>query len=103
MALAKKEAAQLLIDAMTSEKKLKVKVIAVVVQSVIIAIIVTYLTSWYLGLACLLVFSLLGQFAHEIMTNSITVRKITAIKSLRWNEAELENPELLNKLNKILE
>lgn len=103
MALAKKEAAQLLIDAMTSEKKLKVKVIAVIVQSVIIAIIVTYLTSWYFGLACLLLFSLLGQFAHERMTNSITVRKITAIKSLRWKETELENPELLNKLNKILE
>ena len=53
MALAKKEAAQLLIDAMTSEKKLKVKVIAVIVQSVIIALIVTYLTSWYFGLACI--------------------------------------------------
>ena len=54
MALAKKEAAQLLIDAMMSEKKLKVKVIAVIVQSVIIALIVTYLTSWYFGLACIL-------------------------------------------------
>lgn len=103
MALPKKAAAQLLIDALTSEKKLKGRVIAVIIQSILIAIVVTYLTSWYFGLACILVFSLLGQFAHERMTNSITVRKITAIKSLRWNETELENPELLNKLSKILE
>ena len=36
MALAKKEAAQLLIDAMTSQKKLKVKVIAVIFPNKVI-------------------------------------------------------------------
>ena len=102
MTLTKKESAQLLYDALESEKMLPKKVVLVILQALIIAAIVTYLTSWYFGLAILLVCGLLGQFAHERMTNSITSRKLTAIKSLRWKESDLDGDDLNNKLNLIL-
>ncbi len=103
MTMSKKHAAQLLIDTLSSEKKLVTKVVFVIIQALLISAAITYLTSWHFGLATLLVCGLLGQFAHERMTNSIQARKITAIKSLRWNESELDNPELITKLEKILE
>jgi len=36
------------------------------------------------------------------MDNSIQARKILAMKSLNWQQSELENQELLTKLNKII-
>ena len=102
MTLTKKQAAQLCIDALNSEEKLKRKVILVGVNIVIISGVITFLTSWYFGLACLLICGLLGQFAHERMDNSIQARKILAMKSLKWEQTELENPDLLEKLTKIV-
>ena len=102
MTLTKKQAAQLCIDALNSEEKLKRKVILVGVNIVIISGLITFLTSWYFGLACLLICGLLGQFAHERMDNSIQARKILAMKSLKWEQTELENPDLLGKLTKII-
>lgn len=102
MTLTKKQAAQLCIDALNSEEKLKQKVIVVGVNIVIISGVITFLTSWYFGLACLLICGLLGQFAHERMDNSIQARKILAMKSLKWEQTELENPDLLGKLTKII-
>ena len=102
MTLNKKQAAQLCIDAINSESKLKQKVLIVVVNILVISIAITFLTSWYFGLACLLICGLLGQFAHERMSNSIQARKILAMKSLNWQQSELENPDLMTKLNKII-
>ncbi|MEC7229107.1 MAG: hypothetical protein VXV95_03555 [Candidatus Thermoplasmatota archaeon] len=102
MTLTRKQAAQLCIDALNSEKKLKQKVVIVAINIVIISGLVTVLTSWYFGLACLLICGLLGQFAHERMDNSIQARKILAMKSLKWEQTELENPDLLGKLTKIV-
>ena len=102
MTLTKKQAAQLCIDAINSELQLKRKVIIATVNIVIISGIITYLTSWYFGLACLLICGLLGQFAHERMDNSIQSRKLLAMKSLNWQTSELENPDLMAKLTKII-
>ncbi len=102
MTLTRKQAAQLCIDALNSEKKLKQKVVIVAINIVIISGLVTFLTSWYFGLACLLICGLLGQFAHERMDNSIQARKILAMKSLKWEQTELENSDLLGKLTKIV-
>ena len=102
MTLTRKQAAQLCIDALNSEEKLKRKAILVGVNIVIISGVITFLTSWYFGLACLLICGLLGQFAHERMDNSIQARKILAMKSLKWEQTELENPDLLGKLTKII-
>ncbi len=102
MTLTKKQAAQLCIDAINSERKLKQKVLIVVINILVIAIVITFLTSWYFGLACVLICGLLGQFAHERMDNSIQTRKILAMKSLNWQQSELENPELMTKLIKII-
>ena len=102
MTLTKKQAAQLCLDAIDSEHKLKQKVIIVVVNIIVISIVITFLTSWYFGLACLLICALLGQFAHERMDNSIQARKILAMKSLNWPQSELENPDLGANLNKLL-
>lgn len=102
MTLTKKQAAQLCIDAINSEKKLKRKVALVAINIVLISGIITFLTSWYFGLACLLICGLLGQFAHERMDNSIQARKLLAIKSLNWQKTELDNPDLLAKLTKIV-
>ena len=102
MTLTKKQAAQLCIDALNSEQKLKQRVLLVAVNIVIISVIITFLTSWYFGLACLLICGLLSQFAHERMDNSIQARKLLAIKSLKWEKTELENPDLLAKLTRIV-
>ena len=102
MTLTKKQAAQLCIDALNSEQKLKQKVIVVAINILVISAIITFLTSWYFCLACLLICGLLGQFAHERMDNSIQARKLMAIKSLKWQRSELENPELMTKLIKII-
>ena len=48
MTLTKKQAAQLCIDALNSEEKLKRKVILVGVNIVIISGVITFLTSWSL-------------------------------------------------------
>ena len=64
--------------------------------------VITYLDFAVFSLACLLVCGLLGQFAHERMDNSIQSRKLLAMKSLNWQESELENPDLLTKLTKII-
>ena len=102
MTLTKKQAAQLCIDAINSELKLKRKVIIATVNILTISGVITYLTSWYFGLACLLICGLLGQFAHERMDNSIQSRKLLAMKSLNWQTSELENPDLMTKLTKII-
>ena len=102
MTLTKKEAAQLCLDALQSEDKLKRKVIIVAINIVIIAGLITIITSWHFGLAMVLICGLLGQFAHERMENSIEARKLLAIKSLNWQKSELENPELITKLSKII-
>ena len=102
MTLTKKQAAQLCIDAINSERKLKQKVVIVVVNIVVISVAISLITSWYFGLSCLLICGLLGQFAHERMDNSIQARKILAMKSLNWQQSELNNQDLLIKLNKII-
>jgi hypothetical protein len=102
MTLTKKHAAQLCIDAIDSERKLKQKVVIVVVNIVVISVAISLITSWYFGLSCLLICGLLGQFAHERMDNSIQARKILAMKSLNWQQSELDNQDLLIKLNKII-
>jgi hypothetical protein len=102
MTLTKKQAAQLCIDAIDSERKLKQKVVIVVVNIVVISVAISLITSWYFGLSCLLICGLLGQFAHERMDNSIQARKILAMKSLNWQQSELDNQDLLIKLNKII-
>ena len=102
MTLTKKEAAQLCLDALRSEDKLKRKVIIVAINIVIIAGLIAIITSWHFGLAMVLICGLLGQFAHERMENSIEARKLLAIKSLNWQKSELENPELITKLSKII-
>tara|TARA_B100001287_G_scaffold264353_1_gene256117 strand:- start:4 stop:315 length:312 start_codon:yes stop_codon:yes gene_type:complete len=102
MTLTKKEAAQLCLDALQSEDKLKRKVIIVAINVVIIAGLIAIITSWHFGLAMVLICGLLGQFAHERMENSIEARKLLAIKSLNWQKSELENPELITKLSKII-
>jgi hypothetical protein len=102
MTLTKKQAAQLCIDAIDSERKLKQKVVIVVVNIVVISVAISLITSWYFGLSCLLICGLLGQFTHERMDNSIQARKILAMKSLNWQQSELDNQDLLIKLNKII-
>ena len=102
MTLTKKEAAQLCLDALQSEDKLKRNVIIVAINIVIIAGLIAIITSWHFGLAMVLICGLLGQFAHERMENSIEARKLLAIKSLNWQKSELENPELITKLSKII-
>jgi hypothetical protein len=69
---------------------------------VVISVAISLITSWYFGLSCLLICGLLGQFAHERMDNSIQARKILAMKSLNWQQSELDNQDLLIKLNKII-
>jgi c-di-AMP phosphodiesterase-like protein len=102
MTMTRKQAAQRLLDSFQSEKRMKLRIIFAISQAIIISAIITFFTSWYFGLAALLVMGLLIQFAFERMKNSITASKLTAIKGLRWDEESLEKEDIEESLQSII-
>jgi len=102
MTMTRKQAAQRLLDTITSRKRMFSRSIFAIIQAIIISILIAYFTSWHFGLAALLLMGLLIQFAFDRMNNSIKASQITAIKSLRWKEESLEKEDLEKTLNSII-
>ena len=99
----KKEGAKRLLDTLDSSKKLKTRLGFALGQGLVLSLLFGYFTEqWRFGLAALLVFGLLVQFAFERMKNSIEASRLQAISDLGWKETSLSEEECRTRIEKIL-
>ena len=99
----KKEGAKRLLDTFDSAKKLKTRLGFAMGQGLVLSLLIGYFTGqWRFGLAGLLVFGLLIQFAFERMKNSIEASRLEAISQLGWSDDSLSEEEYRNRIMKIL-
>ena len=79
----KKEGAKRLLDTFDSAEKLKKRLGFALGQGLVVSLLIGYFTKqWRFGLAALLVFGLLVQFAFERMKNSIEASRLEAFAQL---------------------
>lgn len=99
----KKEGAKRLLDTLDSAKKLKTRLGFALGQGLVLSLLIGYFTEqWRFGLAALLVFGLLVQFAFERMKNSIEASRLEALSQLGWNDDSLSEEEYRARIFKIL-
>jgi len=99
----KKEGAQRLLDSLRSKQKLRGRLGFAVAQGLILSLLIGYFTEqWRFGLAALLVFGLLIQFAFERMKTSIEASKLSALNDLGWKEHDLEDEEYRSRAQSLL-
>ncbi|RPG71721.1 MAG: hypothetical protein CBC59_001145 [Euryarchaeota archaeon TMED99] len=99
----KKEGAKRLLDTLDSAKKLKTRLGFALGQGLVLSLLIGYFTEqWRFGLAALLVFGLLVQFAFERMKNSIEASRLEALSQLGWNDDSLSEEEYRARILKIL-
>lgn len=99
----KKEGAKRLLDTLDSAKKLKTRLGFALGQGLVLSLLIGYFTEqWRFGLAALLVFGLLVQFAFERMKNSIEASRLEALSQLGWNDDSLSEDEYRARILKIL-
>tara|TARA_B100000767_G_scaffold24663_1_gene21700 strand:+ start:80 stop:436 length:357 start_codon:yes stop_codon:yes gene_type:complete len=98
----KKEGAQRLIDSLDSGRKIQQKLWFAVGQAVVVSAIIAWFTQWQFGIAALLVFGLLIQFAFERMSNSIEASRLEALQTLGWSADDETDESLRLKAQKIL-
>ena len=99
----KKEGAKRLLDTFDSAKKLKTRLGFALGQGLVLSLLIGYFTEqWRFGLAALLVFGLLVQFAFERMKNSIEASRLEALSQLGWNDDSLSEEEYRARILKIL-
>lgn len=99
----KKEGAKRLLDTLDSSKKLKTRLGFALGQGLVLSLLIGYFTEqWRFGLAALLVFGLLVQFAFERMKNSIEASRLEALSQLGWNDDSLSEEEYRARILKIL-
>lgn len=103
MAMTKKQAAQRLLDSFESEKRRKNRTIISLIPAAIASLAIAIGYSYQVAIGCLLLFLALIQFSHERMGKDIEESKSAAIASLGWKNADLENDDLPDKLNKIIQ
>tara|TARA_B100001758_G_C17839961_1_gene318638 strand:- start:118 stop:432 length:315 start_codon:yes stop_codon:yes gene_type:complete len=99
----KKEGAKRLLDTLDSARKLKTRLGFALGQGLVLSLLIGYFTAqWRFGLAALLVFGLLVQFAFERMKNSIEASRLEALSQLGWNDDSLSEEEYRTRILKIL-
>ena len=99
----KKEGAKRLLDTLDSARKLKTRLGFALGQGLVLSLLIGYFTAqWRFGLAALLVFGLLVQFAFERMKNSIEASRLEALSQLGWNDDSLSEEEYRARILKIL-
>ena len=99
----KKEGAKRLLDTLDSARKLKTRLGFALGQGLVLSLLIGYFTEqWRFGLAALLVFGLLVQFAFERMKNSIEASRLEALSQLGWNDDSLSEEEYRARILKIL-
>jgi len=99
----KKEGAKRLLDTLDSAKKLRTRLGFALGQGLVLSLLIGYFTEqWRFGLAALLAFGLLIQFAFERMKNSIEASRLEALSQLGWKDDSLDEEEYRARILKIL-
>jgi hypothetical protein len=98
----KKEGAQRLIDSLDSASKIRLRLWFAIGQALVVSFAVAWFTQWQFGIAALLVFGLLVQFAFERMSNSIEASRLEALQILGWTVKDDTDESLRQKAEKIL-
>lgn len=99
----KKEGAKRLLDTFDSAQKLKKRLGFALGQGLVVSLLIGYFTNqWRFGLAALLVFGLLVQFAFERMKNSINASRLEAFAQLGWDDESVSEEEYRARISKIL-
>ncbi len=97
----KREAAQRVLDAEQTAALIPQRMIIGGVVALLLAGAIFYLTRWEFGLAALLIFGLLLQFAAERMGAIIDASRANGLKDLGWDiETELTD-EAMEKIRRI--
>ena len=101
MAMTKKQAAQRILDSFETESRRKNRTIFSFVPALATsAVIANY--SYQVAIGCILLFLALIQFGYERMGKSIEESKVASIASLGWKIEDLDDDNLVEKLNKII-
>ena len=99
----KKEGAKRLLDTLDSAKKLRTRLGFALGQGLVLSLLIGYFTEqWRFGLAALLAFGLLIQFAFERMKNSIEASRLEALSQLGWKDDSFDEEEYRARILKIL-
>jgi|TARA_B110000196_G_scaffold38388_1_gene28921 hypothetical protein len=103
MAMTKKQAAQRILDSFETESRRKNRTIISLVPALVAPGAIAIFYSYQVAIGCLILFLALTQYGHERMGKSIEESKAASIASLGWKMEDLDNDNLIEKLNKIIE
>ncbi|MDE0557835.1 MAG: hypothetical protein OSB30_05110 [Candidatus Poseidoniaceae archaeon] len=102
MAMTKKQAAQRILDSFETESRRKNRTIISLIPALVTSGAIAIFYSYQVAIGCLILFLALIQYSHERMGKSIEESKAASIASLGWKIEELDNDNLIEKLNKII-
>ena len=102
MAMTKKQAAQRILDSFETESRRKNRTILSLVPALATSAAIAMYYSYQVAIGCILLFLALIQFGHERMGKSIEESKVASIASLGWKIEDLDDDDLIEKLNKII-
>ena len=103
MAMTKKQAAQRILDSFETESRKKNRTIISLVPALVAPGAIAIFYSYQVAIGCLILFLALIQYGHERMGKSIEESKAASIASLGWKMEDLDDENLIEKLNKIIE
>lgn len=103
MAMTKKQAAQRILDSIDSESRRKNRTIISIIPALLSSAAIAMYYSYEVAIGCLLLLLALIQFGHERMGKNIEESKAAAFASLGWKTEEIDEEDLIEKLNKIIQ
>lgn len=103
MAMTKKQAAQRILDSFETDSRRKNRTILSLVPAFATSAAIAIYYSYQVAIGCILLFLALIQFGHERMGKNIEESKAASIASLGWKIEDLDDDNLIEKLNKIIQ
>ena len=102
MAMTKKQAAQRILDSFETESRRKNRTIISLVPALVAPGAIAIFYSYQVAIGFILLFLALIQFGYERMGKSIEESKVASIASLGWKMEDLDDDNLVEKLNRII-
>jgi len=103
MAMTKKQAAQRILDSIESESRRMNRTIISIIPALLSSVAIAVYYSYQVAIGCLLLLLALIQYGHERIGKSIEESKVAAFASLGWKTEEIDQDDLIEKLNKIIQ
>jgi len=103
MAMTKKQAAQRILDSIESESRRMNRTIISIIPALLSSVAIAVYYSYQVAIGCLLLLLALIQYGHERIGKSIEESKAAAFASLGWETEEIDQDDLIEKLNKIIQ